>query len=311
MSPGPVAIIDLGSNSIKILVAARAPDGGILPLHTRTIDARISAGISQTEPRLGEEGMMRGIDAVRSLLADAIGAAASRTMLVATSAVRDAQNGAEFRHRVRAATGQEIRILTGEEEANLIGRGLTTDSTLRGLRDFYVFDLGGGSLECLRFRGRSIEQAVSLRLGCVRLTEKFVVDPTQSFSDAAEQLVAQHTREAVTQAGFAFSLSADAVAVGTGGTVNTARAILAAHGDKSLDEMDPMVTVPRLRELLRLLGALPLDDRKKIPGLPPARADVFPVALATLIAVAELGGFTSFRHSICNLRYGLADETLG
>ena len=94
MSSLPVAVIDIGSNSIKILVAARAATGLLTSLHNRTIDARISAGISRAEPRLTEEGMARGLEAIASLLADAAAHHPARTILVATSAVRDALNGA-------------------------------------------------------------------------------------------------------------------------------------------------------------------------------------------------------------------------
>ena len=73
---------------------------------------------------------------------------------------------------------------------------------------------------------------------------------------------------------------------------------------------DSLVTVASLRELLAALGRMPLAERKKTPGLPPLRADVFPTALATLIAIAELGGLTAFRNSLYNLRYGLAAEAL-
>ena len=310
MSDTSVAVIDIGSNSIKILVARRAPDGNLAPLRIRTIDARISAGISGSEPRLSEDGMALGLEAVRSLLADAIEFSPAQTILVATSAVRDAQNGAEFRARVRAATGHEIRILTGEEEANLIGRGLTADPALLGLRDLYVFDLGGGSLECLSFRDRQIEQAVSLQLGCVRLTEKFLADPTQPFSETSAQAITAHTRDVLIQSAFRFSLPKRAVAVGTGGTITTARAILGARVGKSLEQTDPTVAVTQMRELLAWLGGLALPERKLIAGLPPARADLFPTALATLIAVAELGEFSAFQNSLYNLRYGLADQAL-
>ena len=171
-----VAIIDIGSNSIKLLVATRSAGGHVTALTHRTIDARISAGISRAAPRLSEDGMSRGVEAVHTLLADAAPFAPAHFVLVATSAVRDAHNGADFIARVRALTGHTIRILTGDQEANLIGRGLTCDPALTTLRDFYVFDLGGGSLECLAFRDRQIAQAVSLQLGCVRLTDKFVAE---------------------------------------------------------------------------------------------------------------------------------------
>lgn len=307
---GAVAVIDIGSNSIKVLVARRTADGGVESVAMRTIDARISAGISRQSPRLSEEGMTRGVEAVRALLADAVKFTPDRIVMVATSAVRDAENGAEFRARVRAATGHEIRILTGEEEANLIGRGLTCDPALRGLRDFYLFDLGGGSLECLAFRNRRIEQAVSLQLGCVRLTEKFVRDPAQPFSPAEGQRIAAHARDVIAQSGFAFSLHAGAAAVGTGGSVTTLRAILGAREGKAFDDTEPVVPVSCLRDVLTWIASLPLERRKQISGLPPARADVFPVALATLLAVAELGGFSAYHNSVYNLRYGLADEAL-
>lgn len=310
MSSGPIAVIDVGSNSIKLLVATRAPDGAITPLHFRTIDARISAGINQAEPRLGPEGMARGVEAIRTLLEETKTHTPKRVIVVATSAVRDARNGGEFREQVRATTGQDVRILSGDDEANLIGRGLTCDRSLQGLRDFYVFDLGGGSLECLAFLDRKIEQAVSLKLGCVRLMERFVSDSAAPFSAAAQEAVATHTRETIQQQGFSFRLPSDAVAVGTGGTITTVRAILGARAGQTFEQTRSTITVAELQELLAWLGSLPLSERKRVPGLPPARADVFPTALTTFIAIAELGGFTSFQNSLYNMRYGLADEAL-
>jgi len=306
-----VAVIDIGSNSIKVLVATRGADGSIMPLKFRTIDARIGTGISLALPRLNEEGMKRGVEAIAALLQDAAEYSPARVVLVATSAVRDAQNGSVFRDQIRAATGQETRVLSGAEEANLIGRGLTCDPALRELRNFYVFDLGGGSLECLAFRDRQIAQEVSLQLGCVRLTERFVADVTAPFTSQATSLVAAHTREVLAQSGFTFSLPESAVAIGTGGTITTVRAILGARAGKPFEQTNPIVTTAELQGLLAWLGALPLADRKNVPGLPPTRADVFPTALATFLAVAEAGRFTAFQNSLFNLRFGLADQALG
>lgn len=309
MSPGPVAVIDIGSNSIKVLVAVRGADGTIIPLHVHSLDARISAGISKSEPRLSEEGMARGLEAIRTLLADADRFSAGKIILVATSAVRDARNGTDFRARVQAATGHAIRILTGDEEANLIGRGLTTDSALRDLRDFFVFDLGGGSLECLAFRDRKITQALSMPLGCVRLTERYVADSALPLAAAERDAITAHVRAEFARAGFRFGPHGEAI--GTGGTVATARAILGARRSLSLEQTGTVISAAELRELLEWLGAIPLAERQRIPGLPAARADVFPTALVTLLAVADLGGFAQFRNSLRNLRYGLADEALG
>ena len=305
-----VAVIDVGSNSIKVLVAAAAADGGLTILRTRTLDARISAGISQAAPRLSAAGLAAGLDAIRTLLEDVAPLAPAATVLVATSAVRDARNGEDFRASVLAATGHGLRILSGDEEARLIGRGLTSDPALARLQDFYVFDLGGGSLECLAFRNRQIACTASLPLGCVRLTEQFVADPAGPLAPAARQSIRQHVSDSLARSPFAFSLPPGAAAIGTGGTFSVARAILAARSVPAAVDVPPSVTAAQLRALLDWLGALPLAERQAIPGLPAARADVMPVALATLDALAGLGGLTTFRHSFYNLRYGLAAEAL-
>ena len=306
----PVAIIDIGSNSIKILVARRLPDGRYESLKNKTLDARISAGLGAAHPRLSEEGMARGLDAIQQLLSLAAPFAPARTVLVATSAVRDAANGDDFRARVLAATGHPIRLLSGDEEANGIGRGLTCDPALAHLRDFYVFDLGGGSLECLAFRERRITQALSLRLGCVRLTEKFVADASQPLDSDAALGIALHVKQTLRQSGFRFDLPAGAGAVFTGGTVTTIRVLKGARHGIQLEDTPSMVVTPTLEALIDELAPLTLDERRAIPGMPQARADVFPTALVTLLAVAESAGVDHFHHSLYNLRWGLAAETL-
>ena len=200
--------------------------------------------------------------------------------------------------------------MTGDEEANAIGRGLTCDPALARLQNFYVFDLGGGSMEFLSFAGRKIQEAISLQLGCVRLTEKFVADHAGAFLPEARKRIMAHTRLAVAESQFRFDLPFPA-AVATGGTASTVRAIHGARTGQRIEETPTLITVQHLRELLDQLAPLSLEQRKQVPGMPAARADIFPTALATLIAVAETGALTAFHHSFYNLRYGLAAELLG
>ena len=305
-----VAVIDIGSNSIKILVAQRTSESKLTSLFYKTLDARISAGISKTEPRLSDEGMARGLAAIKELLVDAATYTPTKTILVATSAVRDAVNGADFRSLIFTETGYGMRILSGDEEANLIGRGLTCDPALKNLQDFYLFDLGGGSLECLSFHERTIKQALSLQLGCVRLTERCVADPKKPFTTESNLRVRELTCEHLTKNGFTFDLPANATAIGTGGTLTTARAILAARDGKTFETVGSVVTISQLRELLELIGSVDLETRRCIPGVPAGRADVMPAALATLIALAEFGGIKAFTNSLYNLRWGMADEAI-
>jgi exopolyphosphatase/guanosine-5'-triphosphate,3'-diphosphate pyrophosphatase len=305
------AVVDIGSNSIKLLVVDARPDGRLVEVRSQTLEARISAGIGADNPRLGDDGIQRGVAAIANLAAEARGLGSERIAAVATSAVRGASNGAEFQGKVRSATGLDIRILTGPEEAALIGRGLTTDPALQGLEDFRVFDLGGGSLECLSFRGRTMEQALSLPLGCVRLTEMFVAEPSASFADASARRIGDWVRAALIGSGFAFPVAGTEAVVGTGGTLTTVRAMAAAARGLTLMETGPEVSVSLLRGTLAAVGSRNLEERKRIPGLPPGRADVFPAALATLLTVAELGQFKTFLHSMRNLRWGVASEMFG
>jgi exopolyphosphatase/guanosine-5'-triphosphate,3'-diphosphate pyrophosphatase len=311
VSSAPVAVIDIGSNSIKALVARRGADGGLKEISSNVIDARIGAGISREQPRLSEEGMARGLEAIRELAAGAAAGGAARLIVVATSAVRDAANGADFRERVRAAIGADLRILTGEEEAGLIGRGLLSDPALRGKSDFTVCDLGGGSLECVAFKGRRVRAQVSLPLGCVRLTERFVADPTAPVPADTLTAVATHVRATLGASGFTFTPPGAKELIGTGGTISTARRIVGRRQGLRFEESDPAVPLPVLRALLAEVAASPLAVRSEMPGLAAARADVFPAALATVVAVLEYAGAVSFRHSLRNLRHGVAAEALG
>ena len=310
MSSPSVAVIDIGSNSIKLLVAQKDSRGTLEILKSQTEETRISAGINKKNPSLSAEGMARSVASIQTLLSAAQPFAPQETVLVATSAVRDATNGNDFRERVRSTTSHTVSILSGTEEANLIGRGLTADPALQNLQDFYLFDLGGGSLECLAFAQRKVQQSLSLQLGCVRLTERCVPDSSAPFSAEARKAVDAATRDGFAKSNFQFSLPAGSPAVATGGTVTTTRVLIGARSGKAWAETSAAVTVAELEHMLDEVAPLSLSGRQKIPGMPASRADVFPTALATLLTIAHLNGFTEFRHSMYNLRYGLASQML-
>lgn len=307
--PRPAAVIDVGSNTIKLLVARRSASG-MERVHARTLEARVGAGLGRDRPRLAPESLARGIDAVRSLAAEARSHGAGVTAVVATSAVRDAENGPEFAAAVTGATGLPLRILSGHEEARLIGRGLRCDPALAAAGDLALFDLGGGSLEALEFRGAEVRCALSLPLGCVRLTERFVPNPALPLPEAARTAIARHATAVASEAGLARDAFHGLPVAATGGTVSTARAMRAAAARMSLDDSSPEIPVAFLRELLDRVAPLSLAGRQALPGLSAARADVFPAALATLVAMAELTGCTEFRHSWYSLRHGVAAELL-
>ena len=303
-----VAVIDLGSNSFKALIATRE-NGLIVPLDQETIDARISTGISEAEPRLRPESIERGIAAIKELQEMVDEYQPACVAAVATSAVRDAVNGGEFAERVFAATGIRLRILSGDEEARLVGRGLLTDPALAHLHDFYVFDLGGGSLEVLRFQNRQLAHATSFPLGSVRLCEKMVGTPSEPLPPAEDRAVRQHTRQLLRDAGHTFE-DGTKDAVFAGGSMTTSRMMLGEERGQTMGQTPAFIPLPALDALHRKLAHLHLEDRLLIPGLPERRADIMPTSLSTILAIAELGGFDGFHHSLCSLRWGLADELL-
>jgi exopolyphosphatase/guanosine-5'-triphosphate,3'-diphosphate pyrophosphatase len=256
--------------------------------------------------------MQAGVDAVRALIDEARGFPLDAIQLVATSAVREAANGEQFRRDVEAATGQPLTVLSGEAEARAIARGVAGDPMLAELRAFEIVDLGGGSLEVIRFRDQQLEMLRSFPVGAVRLLEELVTD--------AEQAIPEQERAAI-RARIAQCMAAlppvpepgagpGYEAVGTGGAFTVSRAILAGRAGLSFDQQSSFLALADLEALGDELACLPLAERMRIPGLPPRRADILPAALLALVAYARGRMLPGFHHSLCNLRYGVATAWL-
>ena len=178
----PVAVIDIGSNSVRLVVyegAVRAP----ISIFNEKILCGLGIDLNETG-RLYEEGVKRALEAIPRYVAIADSMGASRIDILATAAVRDAENGPEFVENIQEACGEEVRVLTGIEEAHLSGLGVLSGTPeAEGL----MGDLGGGSVELVSFRKGSTDKQISLPLGPLRL-EQF------QHGDVREQakLVAKH-----------------------------------------------------------------------------------------------------------------------
>ncbi len=303
------AIVDIGSNSIKILVAKRDPIGRTVAVYHNSLDVRISTGINATQPMLGNTAMTAGLEAIQELLSSAATYSPQQVILVATSAVREASNGAEFCSMVQTHTGHPIRILSGDEEAASIGRGLLCDPMLDDWRNFTLVDIGGGSLECLSFVDRQMANAASLPLGCVRLTEQFVTDRQSPMSTNTRKQIIEYTGNFLKDVEFSKSTEITRCIV-TGGSIVSIRSMVAAKSGIQLRETSPCILRSELDVLLDTVADMTLAERHQIPGLPKARADIFPTAIATLIGVADHLAVSEFNHSFFNLRFGIADELL-
>lgn len=305
----PVAVIDVGSNSIKLLVASPGEGQGVKPLFSETIETRISTGISNDLPNLCEAAITEGCETVAELVDVAREFEPQEIAVVATSAVRDALNGQDFIDCVSDKTGIRIRMLSGTEEATYIGQGLACDPQLEGAEDFIQMDIGGGSLELIRFNQARIEQALSLRLGAVRLSERFVADRDAPISKHVETAINAYVHAELAQSNFKFTPKHDPL-VATGGAFAVSRAILAAEKGQTIEEHYPILKIEELEQLKEKLCALTLHERMAVPHLPASRADIIPTALITILALLGHAGRKSLTHSFYNLRYGVAAELL-
>ena len=305
-----VAVIDVGSNSIKLLVARKGSESKSLEkVFSQTFETRISAGISHQNHELAEDAMLAGSQSIAILVDLARSYEPKAIKIVATSAVRDARNAEQFVNRVYNETGVKIDVLTGIEEATFIGRGLRCDPLIEDMEHFIQMDIGGGSLELIRLSKDSIKKVCSLQLGAVRLTEKLVLDRNLPIAPETEMKIKNHVLQAVEASGFRFEPATDPMIV-TGGAFSVIRSILAARSDGMIQNGSPVIYKSDIAELKKTLCELPLYKRKNMPGLPEPRADVMPTALITIDTVLEHADRDTVTQSSYNLRYGIAAELL-
>lgn len=297
-----VAVIDLGSNSIKALVATRH-EGGIRPLFAATRETRVGAGMAHTPVCLHADAMAAAAQSVKELVNEVMPFQPDKLLIVGTSAVREAVNQADFARMILEVTGHPLVILSGEEEARGIAQGVVTDPFLLRLPAFSAFDLGGGSLECIRVEQGQIIQAISLPLGAVRLTEKWVADKTAPLTLEAQLNITQEVQSVLEASGFPLI---PGPMVGTSGAFTISRSILAYRLGRPFMEIQPILGVPYLKALFREVSSMGTDQRLCIPKLPTSRVDIFPTALLTVLAIAERLEVDTVFHSQRNLRFGLA-----
>jgi exopolyphosphatase/guanosine-5'-triphosphate,3'-diphosphate pyrophosphatase len=304
------AVIDIGSNSIKALVAGRGPDPFTLrKVFEQTLEVRISTGIGGNPPMLTPAGIDSGIRAVGQLWRACREFAPPEAFrIVATSAVRSCANGNLFTDGIARTTGIQPMVLSGQEEAEAIAIGVLTDPGIRQrMETFTVFDLGGGSLELIRFKDHAVRNRTSLPLGAVRLTERFLADATVPVPPGEQQAMERHIDESLRQAGVCLHPPL----VGCGGGLAALRAIHQQRQELP-DIADQALVLPReaLTSLEAEVVALPLAERMALPGMPPGRADILPAALTVFRMLLDWAGADVIHHSFHNLRYGLAFELL-
>jgi exopolyphosphatase/guanosine-5'-triphosphate,3'-diphosphate pyrophosphatase len=264
----PVAVIDIGTNTTRLLVAERDDDGDLVELERRTIITRLGQGVDATG-RLADEAKDRVAEAIASYreIIDRVGA--KRIVAVATSAMRDAENGPEFRDYLKSKFGVDARTISGDEEARLTFLGATAGRN--DDRDTVVIDIGGGSTEYVV--GRPAEEPTfhtSTQMGSVRFTERFLKSDPPGEHELQE--LAEAVRETVPD------LKAEH-AIAVAGTATSLAAIDGAdevHGYR--------LNLGACERITAMLAGMPLEDRRNVKGLHPDRA---PTIVAGAVILTE------------------------
>ena len=264
----PVAVIDIGTNTTRLLVAERDEDGGIVELKRRTIITRLGQGVDATG-RLADEAKDRVAEAIAGYREIIDRTGAERIVAVATSAMRDAENGPDFREYLNDKFGVDARTISGDEEARLTFLGATTGRN--DDRDTVVIDIGGGSTEYVVGKpGGDPSFHTSIQMGSVRFTERFLKSDPPAPSEMQE--LAEAVRGMVPDA------QADH-AIAVAGTATSLAAIDGAeevHGYR--------LNLGACERITAMLAGMPLEDRKGVKGLHPDRA---PTIVAGAVILTE------------------------
>jgi exopolyphosphatase / guanosine-5'-triphosphate,3'-diphosphate pyrophosphatase len=301
MAPGPqrVAVIDIGSNSTRLLVA-EVDDGRVTPIERRSTVTRLGRGVDLSG-RLATEAVEAACAAVDPYMATLQELGAERIDAIATSAVRDAENGSAFVAELRERFALSARVLDGEEEARLTYLGATSEHSPRV--PTLVIDIGGGSTELIVGERREIEWHASLQAGVVRHTERHLTsDPP---APVELEAMAGDLRGLIEEATTAAPPAEAGIAVA--GTPTSLAAI-----ELELEPYDPkrvhgqVLELPQIQHMLSRLAAAPLEQRAQIRGLHADRAPTIVAGVVTLVEVMRAFRLEAITVSEHDILYGAA-----
>ncbi|MBA3853753.1 MAG: Ppx/GppA family phosphatase [Gemmatimonas sp.] len=275
-----IAAIDIGSNSIRQIVADVFPDGTIRVVDEMKAAPRLGAGLDELG-RLDDAHMGEAIEALTRMATLARQLGAKRIEAVATSAVRDAANGQGFLTRVRRETGLKVRLLHGEEEARLAFRSALAHFELGAGRSV-VMDIGGGSLEIALAAEGLVERLMTFPFGAIRMTEQFL---SGGNIPKGVKKLRKHVRQAIRKA-LPLRDWRGADVIGSGGTfTNLAGMFLARQGIRVRSVHGTRIPRHELEHILEQLAAMTPEERLTAEGLNPGRADIIVAGLAVAAEV--------------------------
>jgi exopolyphosphatase / guanosine-5'-triphosphate,3'-diphosphate pyrophosphatase len=292
-----LAAIDVGSNTVLLLIGETHPTEGLTILAEAEDQPRLGAGLSATG-RLSHPAMARALETLGRMRELCRAHRVSRIEAVATAAVREAENGEEFVQQARAQ-GIPLQTISPETEAALSYRSAAHHYP--GAERTLVADIGGGSLELIGASGGRILLSRSLPLGAVRLTELALVLPA----------LRDQIRRALDQAVPPREWVGSAV-IGSGGTFATLAAMaLARRGGGTNQIQGVEVSSNEIEEILKRLSAMSAEQRREVPGLRPERADIIVAGVAVAAELLDRVNAGGVKVNGYGLREGLLLEMAG
>jgi exopolyphosphatase/guanosine-5'-triphosphate,3'-diphosphate pyrophosphatase len=296
-----VAVIDLGSNSWRLVVFSYAPGAWWKRTDELYETVRIGAGLAASG-RLSEEAIARGLETLtvfeRFCRANCL--AQEDVHVVATSAIRDASNGEQFLAQAQRATGLTIETLSAHDEAYF---GYVAAINTTTLVDGVVLDIGGGSLQLIEVHDRRAGRIASFPLGAVRMTEQFLPNAGPAKKKELAKL-RSHARSMLASLDWLSSSGPRLAAIG-GAVRNLAAAAQSADGTIDLGVQGFVIKPATLRELTAELAALSTSERGTVPGIKPGRGDIILAAAVVLEALLKAGRFDGIEVTEAGLREGV------
>jgi len=305
-----LAAIDIGSNSVRLLVAEALRGGNYRILDEEREPTRLGRSVS-SEGRLDDESMDRTVAALRTFKEIATGYQVTRLRTIATCAVRESRNGPEFCRRVREEVGLEVEVISGEREARLAFASVQHAFDLSG-RNTVVADIGGGSTEIVFATGNLIESIFSTPLGAVRLTEQFGLGECCEGADAARGLERLDEEvNGVLKKRTTRPLFAPHLLVGCGGTFTTlAELMMAAKRELDVPVAGYTISQAEVHHLLDRLRKMPLRARRGMAGMTPDRADIIIAGLTIVDALMRRYRVNTLAIHTRGVRDGLLREMI-
>lgn len=304
-----VAAIDIGTNTLLMVVASILPDGSVKILRDEHAIARLGEGVHSSR-RINEAAVLRAIEILKQYKEICNKLSVDKISVIATSAMRDAENSNEIVEKISSVIKSKVIVISGEKEANLSYRGAIDAELSLRIHSALVVDIGGGSTEIIAGQGAAIQARTSMNIGAVRIFERFfrrAIPPLAEDVLAARMFIREHLVSAAQQ--MDYCVPDNVVLVGVGGTFTTLAAM-----DLRLQEFTSSavhaycLNANSVHDLTEMLVHSSLDTLHANPAIHPQRADILPAGALILDEILSFYGLHSCRVSTHGLRYGVLYE---